>query len=110
MGTPRRGRTTCWSLSPTCSDEVPRGVLSQLKWFAEPSTFLSVAALPSHLCLARVPGEGSFEQPWVSGVFILPNLLKDFAGSEGNCIPEPMPERPFILLHSDRAFHLGSCV
>lgn len=55
-----------------------------LEGFAEPFLVTeSRAPLPSHLCLARSPGEGSIVQTEVVGVFILPNLLKDFAGGRG---------------------------
>ena len=53
------------------------------------------------------PRGGRLCSTWAYVVCLLPNLLQDFAGSEGSRIPEPVPERLFIVLPSRSTFQPG---
>lgn len=65
----------------------------------------ALASLPHSA--GPAPRGGRLCSTWAYVVCLLPNLLQDFAGSEGSRIPEPVPERLFIVLPSRSTFQPG---
>lgn len=83
-----RGQTQGWCLRE--GEVAPL----QPKGFAEPFQVNS-AGLPCPPTSAWPKAQVREALFGLDRVFILPNLWKDFAGREENCIPEPVPEGRF---------------